>query len=244
MRIWSGAPVRYRVASALQIGARSIETLRPRGVNVKDATMRVEIHPTHPQRRLIAMAVDNLRNDGVIVYPTDSCYALGCAFGSQEAANKIRALRRMGKQQYLSLICRDLSELSTFARVDKASYRLIKSLTPGPYTFILTATRELPRRLQDPRRKTVGLRIPDHAVTQALLDALETPLLSATAGITAADIALADPDEIAASLGRRVDMFLDAGPGGIEPTTVLDLSSGDPELVRRGAGAVDHLLNL
>ena len=205
--------------------------------------MRVEIHPTHPQRRLIAMAVNEMRDDGVIVYPTDSCYALGCAFESQAAAEKIRSIRRMDKHQYLSLVCRDLSELSTFARVDNASYRLIKSLTPGPYTFILQATRELPRRLQDPRRKTVGLRIPDHAVTRALLEALETPILSATAGDTTDPAPISDPDDIEATLGRRVDMFLDAGTGGSEPTTVLDLSAGEPRLVRRGAGAIDHLLN-
>lgn len=206
--------------------------------------MRVEIHPTHPQRRLIAQAVDVLRNDGIIIYPTDSCYALGCALGSQEGAKKIRSLRQMGKNQFLSLVCRDLSELATFARVDKGSYRLIKSLTPGPYTFILQATRELPRRLQDPKRKTVGLRLPDHPVTQALLDALESPLLSATAGESSVAVALSDPDEIAETLGRRVSMFLDVGAGGPEPTTVLDLSTGEPALVRRGAGAVDQLIDM
>ena len=206
--------------------------------------MRVEIHPTHPQARLIEMACDKLRSDGVLVYPTDSLYAMGCDFQSQAASRRIREVRRMGKHQFLTLVCRDLSELSTFARVDKSSYRLIKSLTPGPYTFILQATRELPRRLQDPKRKTIGLRIPDHPVTQALLSALETPMLSATARDGDNDAIMVDPIDIQEQLGRRVDMVLDAGHGGAEPTTVVDLSSGDPILVRLGAGNVDNLLDL
>jgi len=206
--------------------------------------MRVEIHPTHPQPRLIGKAVDVLHGGGVIVYPTDSYYAFGCALAAQDAATRIRSLRRMGKQQFLTLVCRDLSELSAFARVEKGSYRLIKSLTPGPYTFILQATRELPRRLADPKRKTIGLRIPDHPVTAALLDALESPLLSATAEDGSDLEPLSDPDEIADALGRRIDLFLDAGTGGFEPTTVIDLTGGEPELVRAGAGSVDHLMNL
>jgi tRNA threonylcarbamoyl adenosine modification protein (Sua5/YciO/YrdC/YwlC family) len=150
----------------------------------------------------------------------------------------------MGKQQYLSLVCRDLSDLSTFAKVDKAGYRLIKSLTPGPYTFILPATRELPRRLQDPKRKTIGLRIPDNPVTSALLHALESPMLSATARDGADGEVLGEPDDIEDRLGRRIDMLLDTGSGGGHPTTVIDLSRGEPVLVRRGAGIVDHLLDL
>jgi len=212
--------------------------------SIVNVHMRVEIHPTHPQRRLIGQACEKLSADGVIVYPTDSCYALGCALDSLAGMQRIRAIRRMGKQQYLTLVCRDLSELSTFARVDKGCYRLIKSLTPGPYTFILRTTRELPRRLQDPKRKTIGLRIPDHAVVSALLAELETPMLSATAEDGSGGTVLSDPDEIQAVLGNRVDLFLDAGAGSLEPTTVIDLSSGDPVLVRRGAGAVDHLLDL
>lgn len=190
------------------------------------------------------MASDTLRADGVIVYPTDSCYALGCALGSHNASERIRTIRRMGKQDFLTLICSDLSELATFARVDKACYRLVKSLTPGPYTFILQATRELPRRLQDAKRKTIGLRIPDHAVTLALLEALESPMLSTTAEDSSTNVVLSDPDEIEAYFGRRIDMLLDAGSGGLLPTTVIDLSSGDPVIIRRGAGAVDHLIDL
>jgi len=204
--------------------------------------MRLEIHPTHPQRRLIDIAVAALRKDGVIIYPTDSCYAFGCALSSPDAAARIRAIRQMGKQQFLTLVCRDLSELAAFARVDNSSYRLIKSLTPGPYTFILQATRELPRRLFDPKRKTIGLRIPDHPVTQALLEALDSPLLSATAEDGSDGEPLSDPEEIVERLGRRVDVFLDAGAGGLEPTTVLNLVGDEPELVRRGAGEIDHLL--
>ena len=206
--------------------------------------MRFEIHPTHPQSRLIAMASDTLRADGVIVYPTDSCYGIACTMGSHSASERIRTIRGMSKQDYLTLVCSDLSELSTFARVDKACYRLIKSLTPGAYTFILQATRELPRRLQDPKRKTIGLRIPDHPVTIALLQALQSPMLSTTAEDPATNAVLSDPDEIEVSFGRRIDMLLDAGAGGLFPTTVIDLSSGDPVLIRRGVGAVDHLLDL
>jgi tRNA threonylcarbamoyl adenosine modification protein (Sua5/YciO/YrdC/YwlC family) len=206
--------------------------------------MRVEVHPTHPQRRLIGLACDTLHADGVIVYPTDSCYALGCIMGSQSAIQRIRSIRRMGKQNYLTLVCRDLSELSTFARVDNACYRLIKSLTPGPYTFILQATRELPRRLQDPKRKAIGLRIPRHSVTATLLQALGTPMLSTTAYDDSGKTPLSDPDEIQERFGRRVELFLDAGAGGVEPTTIIDLSSGDPVLVRKGLGDVDHLLDL
>ena len=206
--------------------------------------MRVEIHPTHPQPRLISMACGKLHADGIIVYPTDSHYALGCRLDAPSAIQRIRAIRRMGARHYLTLVCRDLSELSTFARVDKACYRLLKSLTPGPYTFILQATRELPRRLQDPKRKTIGLRIPDHAVTGALLAALEIPMLSTTAQDISADMVLSDPDEIEEYFGRRIDLFLDVGTGGVQPTTVIDLSSGDPMLVRRGLGRVDELLDL
>ncbi|TDJ66138.1 MAG: threonylcarbamoyl-AMP synthase [Proteobacteria bacterium] len=206
--------------------------------------MRVEVHPTHPQARLIELACDSLRAGGVIVYPTDSCYALGCALESHGAVQRIRAIRQMGKQHYLTLVCRDLSELATFARVDNACYRLIKSLTPGPYTFILQATRELPRRLHDPKRKAIGLRIPRHRVSTTLLQALGTPMLSATAYDESGETPLADPDEVQQHLGRRVELFLDAGPGGVEPTTVIDLSSGDPVLVRKGLGAIDHLLDL
>ncbi len=206
--------------------------------------MRVEIHPTHPQKRLISMARDKLLGDGVIVYPTDSCYALGCTLGSHNAIRRIRAIRRMSDQHYLTLVCRDLSELSTFARVDNACYRLLKSLTPGPYTFILQATRELPRRLRDPKRKTIGLRIPQHPVTSALLQAVGIPMLSATARDVSGGMELSDPDEIDEHFGRRIDMFLDAGAGGAQPTTVIDLSSGDPVLVRRGLGEVEHLLDL
>lgn len=148
----------------------------------------------------------------------------------------------MGKQQFLTLVCRDLSELAAFARVDKSSYRLIKSLTPGPYTFILQATRELPRRLFDPKRKTIGLRIPAHPVTQALLETLGGPLLSATAEDGSDGEPLSDPEEIAERLSRRVDVFLDVGAGGLEPTTVVNLVGDEPELVRHGAGEIDHLL--
>ncbi|MFP6681788.1 MAG: L-threonylcarbamoyladenylate synthase [Gammaproteobacteria bacterium] len=205
--------------------------------------MRAEIHLTHPQPRLITMACDTLRDDGVIVYPTDSCYGFGCALGSQSAVQRIRAIRRMSKQHFLTLICRDLSELSSFARVDKAGYRLIKSLTPGPYTFILQATHGVPRRLQEPKRKTIGLRIPDSAISNALVRTLETPMLSTTVEDAYTGAVLSDPHDIDGGFGTRIDMLLDGGEGGVVPTTVIDLSSGDPVLVRPGLGKVDHLLN-
>lgn len=164
--------------------------------------------------------------------------------GSQSAIQRIRTIRRLDKGHYLTLVCRDLAELATFARVDNACFRLIKRLTPGPYTFILQATRELPRRLQDSKRKAIGLRIPRHSVTSALLQALGTPMLSTTAYADPDVAPLSDPEEIQERLGRRVDLFLDAGAGGTEPTTVIDLSSGDPVLVRKGLGVVDHLLSL
>ena len=207
--------------------------------------MRITIHPTHPQKHLVKQAVEVLRADGVIVYPTDSCYALGCAIDSVAAVQRIRQIRQMTKHQYLSLVCRDLSELSTFARVDNASYRMLRSLVPGPYTFILETTRELPRRLQDKKRKTVGLRVPDHPITAALLDGLGTPMLSATAQDSAEvgmSTPLHEPEEIQEILGRRIDAFLDCGPGGLEPTTVVDLSRGGVQLVRQGGGSIAHLI--
>ena len=206
--------------------------------------MRVEIHPTHPQSRLIARVCDVLRDNGVVAYPTDSYYGIGCMLGAQNAIQRIREIRRMTKRQFLTLVCRDLSELSTFARVDNSSYRLIKSLTPGPYTFILQATRELPRRLQDPKRKTIGLRIPDHAVVKALLNELSSPMLSATARGPNQESTDRDPIDIYERIGRQIDILLDGGTSGSEPTTVIDLSLGEPELVRRGAGAVERLINL
>lgn len=200
-----------------------------------------QIHPTHPQPRLVSRAAAILRTGGVIVYPTDSCYALGCCIGDNAAIGRIRRIRQLDQGHELTLVCRDLSELATYARVDNSAYRLLKSLTPGPYTFILRATREVPRRLQDPKRRTVGLRVPDNAIAAALLDGLGEPIMSATLIMPGDELPLADPEDIHGRLGSRVDLVIDGGYCGIEPTTVLDLTGDTPIVIRRGCGDVGAL---
>lgn len=194
------------------------------------------VHPTHPQSRLIRQAVEIIRNGGVIVYPTDSCYALGCHIGDKEAMERIRRIRQLSEQHNFTLVCRDLSQLALYAKVDNATYRLLKANTPGPYTFILPATREVPRRLQHPKRRTIGLRVPDHVIAQALLAELGEPLMSVTLMLPGQELPLSDPEEIRARLERQVDLVIDGGNCGIEPTTVIDLESGIPQLVRAGKG--------
>lgn len=190
---------------------------------------------------MIKHAVEALQRDEVLIYPTDSTYALGCALGTRDTQQRIEAIRRDPSSHFLTLVCRDLSELATYARVDNEAYRLLKALTPGPFTFILTASRETPKRLLNPKRKTVGLRIPDHPVVQALLAELQEPMLSATLTDPALTMPLADPDEIEDRYGKLVDLFLAAGNGGVEATTVIDLSGAAPVLARRGRGNVDWL---
>ncbi len=197
------------------------------------------VHPRHPQPRRVVQAVAVLRQGGVVVYPTDSTYALGCALEAREAVERIRAIRGLPPSHLLTLVCRDLSELGTYAHVDNAVYRLLKALTPGPYTFILKATRQVPRRFLHPRRKTIGLRVPGHPVAQALLEALGEPLMSTTLQLPGAEEPLIDPWEIRQRLDRQVDLVLDAGPGGTEPTTVVDLSGPEPKLLRVGLGATE-----
>ncbi len=204
-------------------------------------TRRLDIHPTHPQPRLLRQAADALRQDGVAIYPTDSTYALGCALDARGAQQRIHDIRGDTRSHYLTLLCRDLSELSTYARVDNQAYRLLRALTPGPYTFILQASRELPKRILDPKRKTIGLRIPDHPVTQALLAELQQPLLSATLVEADTHEVDADPAALWDRYGARVDVFMDAGSCGIEPTTMLDLSEEVPRLVRPGRGDVSRI---
>lgn len=204
-------------------------------------TRRLQVHPTHPQGRLLRQAAEILRGNGVAVYPTDSTYALGCTVESKDARERIFRIRGDTAPHYLTLLCRDLSELSAYARVDNQSYRLLRALTPGPYTFILQASRELPKRILDPKRKTIGLRIPDHPVTQGLLGELQQPLLSAT--LVAADTheVDADPDALCERYLQLVDVFIDAGGCGMEPTTMLDLSGDAPVLVRQGRGDVSRI---
>jgi len=194
------------------------------------------IHPTHPQQHLIERAAEIARQGGVIVYPTDSCYALGCRVGEQEAVERMRAVRRVGQKHPFTLVCRDLSEIARYARVDNRAYRLLKAATPGSFTFVLRATREVPRRLQDPRRKTIGLRVPDHPVAQALLAALREPLLSTTLILPGDVLPPNEPAEIRARLEHRVDLIIDAGSCGIDTTTVIDLTGETPQLLRMGKG--------
>ena len=194
------------------------------------------IHPRNPQPRLIAQAADILRAGGVAVYPTDSCYALGCQIGNKAGVERIRQIRELDDTHLMTLVCRDLSEIAQYAKVDNRQYRLLKNATPGPYTFILDATREVPRRLQHPKRATVGLRVPQHPVLQALLETLGEPLLSSSLQLPGDEHPLSDPYEIAERLERRVDLIIDGGACGFEVSTVVDLSSGEPTLLRVGSG--------
>jgi tRNA threonylcarbamoyl adenosine modification protein (Sua5/YciO/YrdC/YwlC family) len=200
---------------------------------------RLQVHPVNPQARLLARAAEALRAGEVIIYPTDSSYALGCAIGAKGALDRIRQIRRKEIDHDFTLVCRDLSEIATYARVDNAAYRMLKSLTPGPYTFILKATGEAPRRLQDPKRKSIGLRVPDNRIALALLAELGEPIMSSTLQLPEDDVPLTEPDEIEQRLGNRVDLILDGGACGLEPTTILDLSRGQVDIVRRGKGPVD-----
>ena len=194
------------------------------------------IHPNNPQSRLLRQAADTVRAGGVIVYPTDSCYALGCQLGDKSAMARIRSIRGVNEQHHFSLACRNLSEISNYAKVSNSQYRLLKATTPGSYTFILEATREVPRRLQHPKRSTIGLRIPDHPVVQALLEELDEPLLNSTLILPDDETPLNDPKEIRDRLAHKVELVLDGGACSLEMTTVIDLTGGGPELVRNGKG--------
>lgn len=195
------------------------------------------IHPVNPQARLIKRAAEIIRAGGIIVYPTDSCYALGCHIGDKAAMERIRTIRGIDTRHHLTLVCRDLSELATYARVDNQQFRLLRAATPGSYVFILEATRELPKRLQHPKRRTIGLRIPDHPVVNALLAELGEPLLSSTLLLPGDEHPQTDAQEIRERLERQVDLILDGGSCGIEPTTVVDLTGPTPALIRAGKGS-------
>ncbi|MEW6314694.1 MAG: L-threonylcarbamoyladenylate synthase [Pseudomonadota bacterium] len=195
-----------------------------------------EIHPQNPQPRLIRQAAEIVRAGGVIVYPTDSCYALGCQLGDKAALERMRQIRGVGDDHFFTLVCRDLSEIANYARVSNQQYRMLKAATPGSYTFILAATREVPRRLQHPKRNTVGLRVPDHAVVQALLAELGEPLLSTTLLLPDADTPLNNAADMRTHLERRVDLILDGGSCGMQPTTVVDLTGDASVVLRHGKG--------
>lgn len=197
-----------------------------------------QIHPDNPQGRLIHQATTIIREGGVIVYPTDSCYALGCHLGDKAAMERIRRIRDFDGKHHYTLVCADLSDIATYAKVDNATYRLLKSLTPGPYTFILPATREVPRRLQHAKRKSIGIRVPDHPVCNALLAALGEPIMSATLLYPGEELPPTEGWEIREQLEHQVDLVIDAGHCGVEPTTVADLSGPTPEVLRQGRGDV------
>jgi len=195
-----------------------------------------DLHPDNPQPRLVSKAVQIIRKGGLIVYPTDSGYALGCHIGDKKALDRIRLIRKLDKKHNFTLICRDLSELANFARVDNASFRVIKNHTPGPYTFILKASPEVPNRLQHPKRKTIGIRVPDNPIALALLDELGEPLMSTSLIMPDQEFTLVDEDEIKKQLDGRVDLVIHAGYTSDIPTTVIDMMDGFPQVVRRGAG--------
>jgi tRNA threonylcarbamoyl adenosine modification protein (Sua5/YciO/YrdC/YwlC family) len=195
-----------------------------------------QIHPENPQSRLISHAVDIIRNGGVVVYPTDSAYALGCRIGDKNALDRIRRIRKLDDKHNFTLVCRDLSEIATYARVDNTVYRLLRHTTPGPYTFILRATSEVPRRLLHPKRKTVGLRVPENTIAAALLAQLGEPLMSVTLIMPGDDLPLIDPYDIREVLEHDVDLVIDGGYCGMEPTTVVDLADDTPLVLRVGKG--------
>jgi tRNA threonylcarbamoyl adenosine modification protein (Sua5/YciO/YrdC/YwlC family) len=196
----------------------------------------LNIHPETPQARLISQAADIIRQGGLAIYPTDSCYALGCYLGEKEAIDRIRQIRQLDKHHNMTLLCRDLSEIATYAKVSNPDYRLIKSLTPGPYTFLLRATKDVPRRLQHAKRKTIGLRVPENRIAQALLESLGEPMMSTSLILPQHDLPLSEMEEIKESLNEQVDVIIDGGACGIEATTVIDLLEGEPVLLRQGKG--------
>ena len=196
----------------------------------------VNIHPESPQPRLLVQAAEFIREGAIVALPTDSCYALGCHLGDKDALDRIRLIRQMDDRHHLTLMVRDLSEIATYARVDNAQYRLLKATTPGSYTFILEGSKELPRRVMHPTRKTIGLRIPEHPVTLALLEELGEPLLTTTLQLPGDEFPLTEGWVIQDRLEDQLELILDAGPCGTEPTTVIDLTGTAPELVRAGRG--------
>jgi len=200
--------------------------------------LRLELHPVNPQARLVRQAVELLRGGGVIAYPTDSCYALGCHIGDKDALERIRRIRDADRHHHFTLVCRDLTEIARYAKVDTRQFRLLKACTPGPYTFLLEATRETPRRLQHEKRRTIGIRVPDHEVPRMLLAELEEPIMSSTLMLPGDDLPLNDGEEIEARLGREIDALLDGGACGVEPTTVVDLAAWPPVVLRQGRGSL------
>ncbi len=199
------------------------------------------VHPEQPQPRLVRQAAEILRAGGIAAFPTDAAYSLGCRIGDADAVARIRTIREVDERHHFTLMCRDLSEIATYARVDNAQFRLLKATTPGSYTFILEGTKELPRRILHPKRRTIGLRIPAHPLPLALLTELDEPMLTSTLMLPGDDLPLNDPEEIRDRLERRIDLVIEAGACGLEMTTVIDLTGPAPELVRAGRGPLAPL---
>ncbi len=195
-----------------------------------------QIHPDNPQLRLIRSAVDIIRQGGVVVYPTDSSYALGCHIGDKNAMERIRAIRKLDDKHNFTLVCRDLSEIAVYAKIENQHYRMLKNLTPGPYTFIHKATKQVPRRLQHPKKKTIGIRVPENPIAQALLAELNEPMMSSTLILPGEDLPLTDPYEMRDILSHQVDLVIDGGYCGIEDSTVVDMEGETPIVVRAGKG--------
>ncbi len=196
------------------------------------------VHPDNPQPRLVQRAVDIVRDGGLMVYPTDSCYALGCQLGNKSALERMRRLRQVDERHHFTLVCRDLSELGQYAMVDNIQFRALKASTPGCYTFILKATREVPKRLLNPKRNTIGVRVPDHNVVRALLLELGEPILSTTLQLPGDDMPMNDMEDVRDRLQHEVDVVLDGGSCGVEMTTVIDLTGEIPTVIRRGKGSI------
>ena len=203
----------------------------------------LEIHPKNPQPRLIRQAAQIIRDGGLVVYPTDSCYALGCHIGDKAAMERIARIRQTDKHHHFTLVCRDLSEISHYARVNNQQYRLLKAFTPGAYTFILPASRETPKRLQNPKRRTIGIRVPDHPVPLAILEELDEPIMSSTLLLPGDDLPLTDAREIRERLDHQVEAVIDGGNCGLMPTTVIDMAGDTPVIAREGKGPVAGLVS-
>lgn len=194
------------------------------------------VHPESPQSRLIKQAADIIRKGGVAIYPTDGAYAIGCVMGDKRALDRIIQIRRLDAKHNFTLLCRDLSELATYARVDNIAYRLLKHNTPGPYTFILRGTLEVPRRLMHPKKKTIGLRVPDNAIALALLEELNEPMMTATLQMPGDEYPMTDPEEMLQFMGKQVDLVIDGGWGEMVCTTVIDMTEDNPQVIREGKG--------
>jgi tRNA threonylcarbamoyl adenosine modification protein (Sua5/YciO/YrdC/YwlC family) len=204
-------------------------------------TQRFEVHPAHPQPRLLRQAAVALGGGGLLAVPTDACYVLACRLDDKDAVDRLRALRGIDERHLLTLLCRDLKELATYAQVDNRQYRFLRDWTPGAYTFVLPATKEVPRRLWHPSRRTVGLRVPDHPVVSGLLAAHGAPVLSTSLILAGDDEPICDPDAAMQRLARRIDVLIDAGAQGFEPTTVIDMTGDSPLVTRAGRGPIDRM---